>query len=489
MRNYTKALINNIERTYTYAHATNAYGYTGHARTYDPIDFFEHLLKTENPFYVFMKLERHSFRNSKNALDRYEIPYTEEEERKARIYTDVTEEMQMQRSDAISMHVDEEDLKESGVVLYAEPFVLTTKETIYVKESIEKLPRNKLTFNHVQKTPKITLKEQVDALETCLSYQISCLIGGAGTGKSFVTAEIINQLQQNRKQTVVLAPTHKAREALQDKLNEQYIHSKVRTIHSFVHNPVECDAIVIDESGMLSTPLLYKLMQIYNNQQIVFVGDKNQIPPVEYGRPFEKIQELFPVAELTHNHRSESKDIIALGREILGIPQNANMPIENIELVSTTEEAFEKGAQVALTFTNANVAAINEEQRLKDQEETIAEGFSVGDKIIAKTNNSQAGYFNGQLFTLINWNTAGSERGKQIKFSDERDLKYNFDLAYGLTIHKSQGSEWDVVAYQPTNNDTRNLAYVAVTRAKKKLIIISDEIRTSFLPEREWRHL
>ncbi|MCO8296602.1 ATP-binding domain-containing protein, partial [Tetragenococcus halophilus] len=76
-----------------------------------------------------------------------------------------------------------------------------------------------------------------------------------------------------------------------------------------------------------------------------------------------------------------------------------------------------------------------------------------------------------------------------ISFKTQKDLESNFDLAYGLTIHKSQGSEWDTVAYLPNSIDTKNLAYVAVTRAKKKLIIIGDDLKTEYKKEREWKHI
>lgn len=79
--------------------------------------------------------------------------------------------------------------------------------------------------------------------------------------------------------------------------------------------------------------------------------------------------------------------------------------------------------------------------------------------------------------------------GATLTFKTSKDMEANFDLAYGLTVHKSQGSEWDVVAYQPSHLDTQNLAYVAVTRAKKKLIIIGDQIKTEYRKDREWRQL
>lgn len=484
---FSKAILRNIERTYTFAHAKNAHQYPGTAESYNPYHFFEELLE-HNPFGTFMELERYAFKNTKNALIRYNIPYTNEQERKARIYYDVTQLMQKERSDYVSMFVDEEDLDGTGVELYADPYILTTKETILVSEAIDQLPSYLPTQNvlyqyivpiEIQKT-----KEQMDALNGCLKNHVSSLIGGAGTGKSYVTAAIIDQLKKNNKEIAILAPTHKAKEALQEKLN----FGIVKTIHSFVHNPFYCDVIVIDESGMLSTPLFKKLMDVYKGQQLIFVGDKNQIPPVEYGRPFERILNNFKTFELVENHRSDAYDIIALGREILGIPQNSNMQFNNIEIVSTTKEAFHRGAEVVLTYTNANVKQVNDEQKIKNGQRSISPNFCIGDIIIAKTNDER--FYNGQLFEIIAYNKILNQaNGKIVDIKTALDLDYNFDLAYGLTIHKSQGSEWDVVAYQPSHLDTRNLAYVAVTRAKKKLIIVGDELKTEYLEERKWKQL
>lgn len=485
---FSKAILNNIARTYTYAHARNAHQYKGDANLYDPFEFFEELL-TQDPFGAFMELDRYAFKNTKNALDRYGIPYTKEQERKAKIFFDVTTKMQNDRSDYIHMYIEESSLKNTGVVLYKTPYILTTQDTLDVKSAIDRLPVNKITDNilygHIVPSEIKATQEQMDALNGCLNNHISCLVGGAGTGKSYVTAEIINQLNKNNKNVAILAPTHKAKEALQTKLKNGI----VKTIHSFVHNPFDCDVIVIDESGMLSTPLFNKLMKIYDNQQLIFVGDKNQIPPVEYGRPFERIQSIFKTFELVENHRSESPDIIALGREILGIPQNANLGFENIEVVDTSKEAFERGAQVVLTFTNANVKQVNEEQKIKNGKPSISPNFSVGDVIIAKTNDSER-FFNGQLFEIISFNKiVNRTNGQVVELKNHRDLEFNFDLAYGLTVHKSQGSEWDTVAYQPSPLDTRNLAYVAVTRAKKKLIIVGDGLQSEYMEERKWKQL
>lgn len=487
--NFTKALIENIERTFTYAYAKNTGRYEGSLSHYQPVAFFERQLHVANPFKVFMELDHYAFLKAKKAILTYQIPYTSEQERAAKVFYDVTEKMKKERSDTISLYV--EDLTDTGVVKYQEPFVLTTEDTLFVSHEIARFPRLQTVLNVVYENDLSTLlkrsTEQLEALKKCLHYKVSCLIGGAGTGKSTVTAEIIHQLRLNKKEVVVLAPTHKAREALQGKLKDSNV--VVKTIHSYIHNPTNCDVIVIDESGMLSTPLFAKLLRIYDDQQLIFVGDKNQLEPVEYGRPFELLQELFPTASLKENKRSEAADIISLGREILGIPQNANMLLENIQVVSTVSEAFSAGAEVALSFTNSTVAEINAQQRIKNGVPAICPEFSVGDIIVAKTNERNR-FYNGQIFTIIAYDQIQKKDSERVlKLKSWKDLKNNFDLAYGMTIHKSQGSEWDVVAYQPGPMDYQNLAYVAVTRAKKKLILVGDGIQTEYRPNREWRHI
>jgi DNA replication protein DnaC len=480
---YSESLTNNIERTYTYAHVKNVHGLEVEPHSYNAIETFNKLVERD-PFGTFMELDGYSFKNTLRALNRYDIPYTAEQERKARVYFEVTRDMENNRSDVSIGY--QEDVAGTGIVKVEDPHIYTTETTLKAKRFIESLPRNKKNFHYIyeDKVPKALLDsaEQYEALKNSVTNHVSCLIGGAGTGKSFVTSEIVEQLMLNGKHVTVLAPTHKAKEALQSKLKR----GTVQTIHSFVYGRSgETDVIVIDEAGMIPTELMSKLASVYNGEQLVFVGDKNQIPPIRYGRPFEVVQEIFPTVELKANRRSEAKDIIALGREIINEPFNANIAQNNIYLVDTVEEAFKLGAEVLLTFTRDSVREANEKQRIKG-EPAIDKGFSIGDKIIAKTNTKR--YFNGQLFTIISWNKATDGQGNTVTFRTPYELSNNFDLAYGLTIHKSQGSEWDTVAYQPSDKDTKNLAYVAVTRAKKKLIIVGG-FPPHFKEETSWIHL
>lgn len=483
---FSMALKLNIRKNYDYAYAKGAHGYSGSVTEYDPLDFFVYQLQSE-PFKTFMVLDRHGFNATLNQLNRYDIPYTPEQKRRAKIRYEVTEQMDKQRSDAVNRYIDG-SLSGTGIVKLTENFLLTTQDTLDVARFIKHLPKNKTTDNtfYKNKANRLILdsKEQTKAVENSLSNHISCLIGGAGTGKSFVTAEIVNQLRLNDKTVAILAPTHKAKAALQGKLTG----GEVRTIHSFIYNPTECDVIVVDEAGMFSTPLFNQLRKVYKGQQLVFIGDKNQLPPIQYGRPFEVIQDHVQTVELRDNKRSEARDIISLGKQLLGIPQNANMTPENIHVVSSAEQAHKQGAEVILSYTNAHVKAINEKRRIKQGTPTMSDMFKIGEKIIAKTSYKNK-FYNGQLFEVVGYDRIRDiNTGQSITLSSVKEFEYNFEYAYALTIHKSQGSEWDVVGYLPSEHDTMNLAYVAVTRAKKKLIIING-LNESYPADRKWRHL
>ena len=488
---FTLALKSNIKRTYTYAHVKGAFNYGGDVNNYDPLRFFEQYAE-EEPFRAFMELDRYGYKSALRDLNKYQIPYTLEQQRRARIYYQVTEQMVKERSDSVNRYV-EGDLQGTGIVKLTGNYLLTTESTIQVAKFLKHLPKHKLTSNIIYENRidknLLESKEQTEALETSLKNHVSCIIGGAGTGKSFVTAEVVHQLHLNKRKVEILAPTHKAKEALQEKLKG----GTVRTVHSFVHQSEkttkDVEVIVIDEAGMLSTPLFNQLRRVYSGQQLIFIGDKNQLPPIQYGRPFELIQEQFHTTELKANHRSEARDIISLGKQVLGeSQQNANMPIRNIELTGDSEQAFAKGAEVILTFTNANVKAINEKRRLKQGVDSLYHGFKVGEKIIAKTNYRNK-FYNGQLFEVAGRNSIKDiNTGKTIYLNSSREFEYNFDYAYALTIHKSQGSEWDTVGYLPSEYDTANLAYVAITRAKKKLLIVNG-LNESYPKDRKWRQL
>src|SRR5699024_6733743 len=128
----------------------------------------------------FMELDGFQFQRTKNTLDRYGIPYTKEQEKRARVYHDVTNKMKNERSDYVSFYV--EDVKNTGIVKLNESFLLTTEQALSVARQIKELPKKQKTQNIVyeHKLPSslVDAFEQYEALKTCLENQVSCLIGG-----------------------------------------------------------------------------------------------------------------------------------------------------------------------------------------------------------------------------------------------------------------------------------------------------------------------
>lgn len=505
-KDFSEALTRNIQNIFTLEFAKKNYNYTGSSQDYEPVTFFQNILNYYNPFYVFMELDGYKFKRAlRDIRDTYSIPYTIDQEMQAKAYTELMEEIAKERSDYVSIYL--ELGSDSNIVLLSEPCVYTTKETIDVKRFFTSINVNQITSNSLHESQIHPLikqnEEQMEALKNSLYHKYSCLIGGAGTGKSFVTAELINQLLLNKRDIVVLAPTHKAREALQDKLDERCLPVKVRTIHSFAYSKKKenIDTIIIDESGMIPTALLSKLTTRLKETQTIFVGDKNQLEPIEYGRPFETLQEILPKVELKKNNRSESPDIVKLGRWILGTEEKPQYT-PNITQVQELKQAYELKPDVYISFLNETVDEINEHFRLKTTNRSISQKFAIGERIFAE-NNKAGRYYNGQIFIIESYKSIRNEKtGKKIQVYNAKELEESFTYAYALTVHKSQGSEWNTVAWIPTHSeytdsqgniqnltDTQNLAYVAVTRAKRKLIIVGDKMKEKYEPQKGWIRL
>ena len=145
-RQYSEALTNNIERTFTFAHAKNAHGLDVEAHNYNAVETFNRLVERD-PFGTFMQLDGYAFISTLNALERYDIPYTAEQERKARVYYEVTKDMERTKSD-VSFNY-QENIEGTGIVKVGEPHIYTTEKTMQSKRFIETLPRNKKTFNYI----------------------------------------------------------------------------------------------------------------------------------------------------------------------------------------------------------------------------------------------------------------------------------------------------------------------------------------------------
>ena len=369
---------------------------------------------------------------------------------------------------------------------------------------------------------------QMSAVRTAAENNVMVLTGGPGVGKTTTTNLIIQYFKKERKKVLLAAPTGRAAKRMKEATKEDS-----KTIHRLLgitadeegvcfernaDNPLECDVVIIDETSMMDLYLADALFQaIPFGAQLILVGDKNQLPSVGAGNVLSDIIEsgICPVIELKKVYRqAEGSYIISnahaiLNQQPLHLSNNSKdfffKSCENpddikdllLHYVSDSLPAFtgESDIQVLSPIRNRKLGVNELNLALQDklnplQNRKEVKGFRVGDKVIQTRNDYNRKRFNGKIYEdgVFNGDVG---RVKFIDFENEYlhvlfdeywEVKYEFDeldsldLAYALTIHKSQGSEYPVVVipvydYIPMLT-TMNLIYTGITRARKAILLI-----------------
>ena len=296
-------------------------------------------------------------------------------------------------------------------------------------------------------------------------------------------------------------------------------------------NPLEADVVIIDEMSMVDLPLMYALLHaIIPGTRLILVGDRNQLPSVGPGSVLKDIidSECFPVVMLKKIFRQAGEsDIVVNAHKInRGDPvildnqsrdffflkrQDPNMIISNaITLVQqkmpkyVNAEPYDiqvltpmrKGLLGVERLNKILQEYLNPPEKGKQEKEYGDRLFREGDKVMQIKNNYQLewevttkygmtidkglGIFNGDMGIIREINTY--EESITVKFDEQRKVKYPYslleelELAYAITIHKAQGSEYPAVVIPllqgPRQLYNRNLLYTAVTRAKKCVTLV-----------------
>ncbi|MDR2580483.1 MAG: AAA family ATPase [Fibromonadaceae bacterium] len=352
--------------------------------------------------------------------------------------------------------------------------------------------------------------------------KIHIITGGPGTGKTTSLAAILkNELE---KRILLAAPTGKAALRMQESLAKQGIKLEAKTLHRLLgykhlsvnfkqtkDNPLEADIIAIDECSMIDLPMMSKLLEaVPSNCDLYLLGDKNQLASVEAGSVFADICKKFErghkgneniYKELTVNYRAKNAPGIAvLSKQILEGSVN-NFNNENVnyfendkfesELFSWYKDLFSMQAKnEALEFLKtfqilcATKAGKNGTKYINKKLCDIAKKENAKfTPIIITENNYQQNLFNGDVGVKDNEHAYFYVGENEIKAFPALTLPAH-DPAFAITIHKSQGSEYERVAvvYPVRENEeeregenetilTKELLYTAVTRAKKECFI------------------
>ena len=378
----------------------------------------------------------------------------------------------------------------------------------------------------VQKQLAIVLsKEQIDALEQILSHQVAIITGGPGTGKTTLIRSINAIFEVLGKKVLLAAPTGRAAR----RLSEVTLRNAT-TIHRMLgvnfqdglfgknrDNPLDADAVIIDEASMLDTHLMFHLINaIPMSAVLVLVGDVFQLPSIGPGNvlsdmiksaqaPVFYLKKIFRQAHkspiIMNAHRIRNGELPVLKpmddserlSEFYFLEQDdPNRVVSNIVELCTNiiPEAFSfdpmHDVQVLTPMHKGLVGTTHLNQVLQKElnpnpvmVETTGTAFKVGDKVMHLKNNYQKDVFNGDIGTI------NAVDIKESVFSVDyygRTVDYDFtetdevSLAYAISVHKSQGSEYPAVILPIMVQHyvllQRNLLYTAITRGKNLVIII-----------------
>lgn len=382
-------------------------------------------------------------------------------------------------------------------------------------------------------------KLQRQAIATALSRGIMIMTGGPGTGKTTTLNAIISLYEKKGETVLLAAPTGRAAKRMSDLTGREArtIHRMLEVGYDqngklkFKHdesNPLEGDVVIVDEMSMVDIILFESLLRSLKlNCRLIMVGDIDQLPSVGAGNLLKSLIEsrCLPVIELKEIFRQAEKSCIVTNAhkivkgEIPDLSQKNNdffffkrtdpslalnliidlvkkrlpkaykySPTDDIQVISPSR----KGILGVVELNKALQEQLNPKGPSKKEVKSQIYTFREGDKIMQTKNNYDivwskdgeqgAGIYNGDIGKILSINRA---RLELIVDFDGRIAVYTFDmadqleLAYAVTAHKSQGSEFEAVIIPLLGGFDklyyRNLLYTAVTRAKRLLIIIGDE--------------
>ncbi|MFN8388868.1 MAG: ATP-dependent RecD-like DNA helicase [Bdellovibrionota bacterium] len=372
--------------------------------------------------------------------------------------------------------------------------------------------------------------QQQEAIHLAATRSLLVITGGPGCGKTTIVRTITRLFQRSGINVSLAAPTGRAAQRLAEVCG-----LKASTIHrllkfdpgkrSFVHNaetPLTVEALIVDESSMIDLPLAASLLAaVPASTRLIIVGDADQLPSVGPGLfladllnmpsvPRVRLNTLFRraseslITEIAHEINAgrvpeipEPDGITRSDAYFLRVdePGEAASMVEKLVVDQIPKRFALRGSQITVLSPmnqgELGVVALNE--RLQAQLVPPTEGiprikvgnveFRLGDRVCQRVNNYQitdGGVFNGDQGEVIGIDA--ENRGVIVKLWDGREISYpnealyQLDLAYALTIHRSQGSEVPAVVLVLHESHSilleRQLLYTAVTRAKKLLLIV-----------------
>jgi exodeoxyribonuclease V alpha subunit len=384
----------------------------------------------------------------------------------------------------------------------------------------EKISR---AVEHEEQRQSLTLsEEQRAAVESACGHKVSIITGGPGTGKTTITRVVVRALKALGLKISLAAPTGRAAKRLAEAtgFTATTLHRLLRyqPATGFEFNEekkLSADVMVVDEVSMLDCGLCLSLLRALPlTCRLVFVGDENQLPSVGAGNVLGDMIEsgVVPAVRLTHIYRQARESMIVVnahrineGEFPLGSPhappkadffwvEKENLlELQSLVLRMVCERIPEAygldpmtDVQVLTPMHKGEVGtiALNRllQERLNPQGRELVRGqraYRVGDRILQLRNNYDKEVFNGDLGRILGFDP---EDETLVAEFDGREVEYGFDeldeigLAYAISVHKSQGSEYPAVVMPVVSQHymllQRNLIYTGLTRARKLAVLM-----------------
>lgn len=426
---------------------------------------------------------------------------------------------------AVTEMIASEDLIREDEAIYLPPFYHSERGTAkkllaLLQDQTPTLFGLKADIKAIEKVSGIEYDEvQIAAIKQAVRSKVMVLTGGPGTGKTTTTQGIIAAYKTAGMRILLAAPTGRASKRMSEATGME-----AKTIHRLLEfnpqdgykrndeNPLEGDALIVDECSMIDIILMYNLMKaISENMRLVLVGDIDQLPSVGAGNVLRDIidSEKIPVVRLTRIFRQAQSSRIVMSAHAINqgrypdtsngkqtdfffikneepeqvaeeivklvkhrLPKAYNQPLNNIQVLTPMQRSV-------VGATNLNTML---QQALNTSNLGISRGgttYKLGDRVMQVRNNYDKNVFNGDIGIVEQ--VSMEDRTLFVRFDDnlveyEASELDEVTLAYATTIHKAQGSEYPIVVIPILMTHfvmlQRNLIYTGITRAKKICVLI-----------------